>query len=39
MDANNLTNEVGVRYQGREDRPYEVEGFGRKFLFGVRANF
>ncbi|MDO8411576.1 MAG: TonB-dependent receptor [Phenylobacterium sp.] len=39
MDANNLTNEQGVRYQGREDRPYEVEGFGRKYLVGVRASF
>jgi TonB-dependent receptor len=39
MDANNLTNEIGVRYQGQENRPYEVEGFGRKFLFGVRASF
>ncbi|MFN3514423.1 MAG: TonB-dependent receptor [Phenylobacterium sp.] len=39
MDANNLTDEIGVRYQGREDRPYEVEGFGRKYLFGVRASF
>ncbi|HYD43921.1 MAG TPA: TonB-dependent receptor, partial [Phenylobacterium sp.] len=38
-DGNNLTNEKGVRYQGREDRPYEVESFGRKFLFGVRASF
>ena len=39
MDANNLTDERGVRYQGQEHRPYEVEGFGRKYLFGVRASF
>lgn len=39
LDANNLTNEQGVRYQGREDRPYEIEGFGRKYLLGVRASF
>jgi len=39
MDANNLTDERGVRYQGQENRPYEVEGFGRKYLFGVRASF
>ncbi|MFN3524305.1 MAG: TonB-dependent receptor [Phenylobacterium sp.] len=39
MDANNLTDETGVRYQGSENRPYEVENFGRKFLFGVRATF
>lgn len=39
LDANNLTDETGVRYQGREDRPYEVETFGRKYLAGVRFNF
>lgn len=39
LDANNLTNERGFRYQGTEDRPYEIEGFGRKYLLGVRANF
>ncbi|MFD3262877.1 TonB-dependent receptor [Phenylobacterium ferrooxidans] len=39
IDANNLTDERGVRYQGQEHRPYEVEGFGRKYLFGVRASF
>lgn len=39
LDANNLTNEDGVRYQGREDRPYEIETFGRKYLAGVRVNF
>lgn len=39
FDGNNLTDERGVRYQGQENRPYEVEGFGRKFLFGVRASF
>ncbi|MFC3079702.1 TonB-dependent receptor [Phenylobacterium terrae] len=39
LDANNLTDERGVRYQGREDRPYEVEGFGRKYLAGLRFTF
>lgn len=39
FDGNNLTDEKGIRYQGREVRPYEVESFGRKFLFGVRASF
>lgn len=39
LDANNLTNERGFRYQGSEDRPYEIEGFGRKYLAGVRASF
>lgn len=39
IDANNITNETGIRYQGVPERPYEVENFGRKYLFGVRANF
>jgi TonB-dependent receptor len=38
-DVNNLTDELGVRYQGIQSRPYEVEGFGRRYLFGVRATF
>lgn len=38
-DANNITDENGVRYQGVRDRPYEVESFGRRYLFGIRANF
>lgn len=38
-DINNISDERGVRYQGVPERPYEVEGFGRRFLFGVRANF
>ncbi|MBU2587282.1 MAG: TonB-dependent receptor, partial [Alphaproteobacteria bacterium] len=38
-DGTNLTDERGVRFQGSPDRPFEVEGFGRRFLFGVRANF
>jgi len=39
LDGNNLTNERGVRYQGREDRPYEIEGFGRKYMAGLRFTF
>ena len=38
-DVNNLTDEIGVRYQGQPSRPYEVEGFGRRYMFGVRATF
>jgi len=37
-DANNLTDELGRRYQGFEDRPLEVEGFGRRYLLGVRVD-
>ena len=38
MDANNLTDELGIRYAGDESRPTEVEAFGRRYLFGVRAS-
>ncbi|MGE4430986.1 MAG: TonB-dependent receptor [Sphingobium sp.] len=38
-DVVNLTNEAGIRYQGTRATPYEVELFGRRFLFGVKANF
>jgi TonB-dependent receptor len=38
-DANNLTNEKGLRYQGDKSQPYELESFGRRFLFGVRASY
>ncbi|MET0250510.1 MAG: TonB-dependent receptor [Sphingobium sp.] len=38
-DIVNLTNEPGIRYTGTRDRPYEVEMFGTRFLFGVKANF
>lgn len=38
-DANNLTDELGRRYQGAEDRPREVEGFGRRYLIGTRISF
>ncbi|MDO3381162.1 TonB-dependent receptor [Gilvimarinus algae] len=39
MDINNLTDELGIRYQGNENRPVEIEGFGKRYLFGVRASF
>ncbi|MEE4302078.1 MAG: hypothetical protein V2J24_21750, partial [Pseudomonadales bacterium] len=38
VDANNLTDENGRRFNGNTNNVYEVEGFGRSFLFGVRAN-
>jgi TonB-dependent receptor len=38
LDANNLTDEFGRRYNGDTNTVYEVEGFGRSFLFGVRTN-
>lgn len=39
FDANNLTDEIGQRYQGRTSRPIETEGVGRRFMGGVRFNF
>ncbi|WP_273242531.1 TonB-dependent receptor [Hyphomonas atlantica corrig.] len=39
LDANNLTDEYGRRYNGNTSRVYEVEGFGRSFLAGVRMSF
>ncbi|MCC2977078.1 TonB-dependent receptor [Sphingomonas sp. PL-96] len=39
VDANNLTNEPGIRYQGSTDRQIEHEVFGRRYLAGVRLNF
>lgn len=38
-DINNITNEKGLRYAGTEARPYELESFGRRYLFGVRATY
>ncbi|MBC2605095.1 TonB-dependent receptor [Pelagicoccus albus] len=39
LDANNLTDERGVRYQATSDQPIEVEGFGRRYLLGLRTQF
>lgn len=39
FDANNLTNEEGMRWQGDVTRPYELEGYGRRFMGGVRVSF
>ena len=39
IDANNLGDERGRRYQGGSDRTYELEGFGRRFMAGLRATF
>ncbi|HEX5792018.1 MAG TPA: TonB-dependent receptor, partial [Rheinheimera sp.] len=38
-DLNNLTDEMGVRYRGDASKPVEVEGFGRRFLAGVKISF
>ncbi|MEL1265092.1 TonB-dependent receptor [Pseudoxanthomonas putridarboris] len=39
FDANNLTNEQGLRYEGDKSRPLEVEGFGRRYMAGLRLRF
>lgn len=39
LDANNLTNEPGIRYQGDFQHQIEHETFGRRYLAGVRLNF
>jgi len=38
-NANNLTDEVDVRYAGQRATPNQVEGYGRRFLAGVRVDF
>lgn len=39
FDANNLTDQYGRRIRQNSTRVYEVEGFGARYLMGVRANF
>lgn len=39
FDANNLTDEIYVAYQGVRERPTEVEQIGRRFMGGVRFDF
>ncbi|MEL6687842.1 MAG: TonB-dependent receptor [Pseudomonadota bacterium] len=39
LDANNLTDEFGRRFNGTEDNVYEVEGFGQSYLVGVRLSY
>lgn len=39
LDANNLTDEFGRRYNGNTNNVYEVEGFGQSYLAGIRASF
>ncbi|WP_336964989.1 TonB-dependent receptor [Sphingobium aquiterrae] len=39
IDANNLLNEPGIRYQGDFQHQIEHETFGRRYLAGVRLGF
>lgn len=38
-NGNNLTDETDVRYVGTERTPNQVEGYGRYWLVGLRADF
>lgn len=38
FNANNLTNEVDVRYTGFRSTPNQIEGYGRRFLAGLRLD-
>ncbi len=39
VDANNLLDEPGIRFDGVPERLYEFEQFGARFMGGVRLNF
>ena len=39
VDANNLTDQVGRRIQGNRGRVFEIEGFGRRYLTGLRFTY
>ncbi|RKF23107.1 TonB-dependent receptor [Altericroceibacterium spongiae] len=39
FDANNLTNEPGIRYQGNGRHVKEHETFGTRYMGGIRFNF
>jgi TonB-dependent receptor len=39
LDANNLTDTPGIRYDGVPERLYEFEQFGSRYMAGVRLNF
>jgi len=39
LDANNLTDEVYIAYEGDLDHPSEVEQIGQRWMAGLRFNF
>lgn len=39
LEATNLTDTQGMRYQGNTDRVFELEQFGRSWMVGVNARF
>ncbi|WP_102798194.1 TonB-dependent receptor [Bowmanella denitrificans] len=38
-NANNLTDEIDIRYLGSEATPNQIERYGRRYMAGVRVNF
>ena len=38
-NANNLTDENDVRYEGTVTTPNQIEGYGRRWLLGVRVDY
>ena len=39
LNANNLTDERGRRYNGNSNFVYELEGFGRSYMAGIRWSY
>jgi len=39
LEANNLLEEPGIRYEGERFRVSEYEEFGRRYMIGLRMNF
>lgn len=39
LDANNLLDEPGIRFQGDRRRTTEFESFGARYMIGLRMNF
>jgi TonB-dependent receptor len=39
LEANNLLEEPGIRYEGERFRVSEYEEFGRRYMIGLRLNF
>jgi TonB-dependent receptor len=39
LEANNLLEEPGIRYEGQRFRVSEYEEFGRRYMIGMRLNF
>ncbi len=38
-NANNLTDEIDIRYVGTEATPNQIERYGRRYMAGIRVNY